>query len=74
MYLTSVQKDQIASIAITQHFVQGTKICKAGEQASSMYIIKSGNIVETKPNEDPKLPAITNQLNPGDFFGEYTMV
>ena len=28
VYLTPSQKDKIASIAITQHFTKGTKICK----------------------------------------------
>lgn len=41
-YLTTSQKDKIASIAISQRFSKGQTICKADEMASSMYIVKYG--------------------------------
>ena len=41
-YLTSEQKDKIASIGITQKYEKKSKIVKEGELASSMFILKSG--------------------------------
>ena len=37
----------MASIAITQKFEKGYKICKEGQMASAMYIVKSGRIQRT---------------------------
>jgi cGMP-dependent protein kinase len=43
-YLTSDQKDKIASIGITQKYEKKSKICKEGELAASMFILKSGEL------------------------------
>lgn len=43
-YLTDNQKNKIVSIAITQRYETGQKICKEGELASAMYIVKVGKL------------------------------
>jgi hypothetical protein len=45
--LTSTQKDKLASVAINQRFDKNSEICKEGELASSMYILKTGKLVKT---------------------------
>lgn len=65
--LVSSQKDKVASIAIIQKFNKGQIICKEGEMASSMYILKSGKILKSNSTEQIKLKA-------GMYFGEYTML
>lgn len=43
-YLSSNEKDMIASISMSQKFEKNTKLFKQGQVASSMYIIKSGKL------------------------------
>lgn len=50
-YLTSGQKDKLASVAISQKFQKNKEICKEGELASSMYILKSGKLARYKGND-----------------------
>lgn len=45
-YLTNSQKDKLASIAIIQRFSPKQVICKEGELANSMYIVKSGSLLK----------------------------
>ena len=40
--MTADQKDKIASIGINQKYEKKSKICKEGELAASMFILKSG--------------------------------
>jgi hypothetical protein len=49
-YLTTSQKDKLASIAINQKFEKNSEICKEGELAASMYILKSGKLSKFKGN------------------------
>jgi CRP-like cAMP-binding protein len=46
--LTPSQKDKLASIALNQRFDRNSEICKEGELASSMYILKSGKLSRHK--------------------------
>jgi len=48
--LTQNQKDKLASIAINQKFEKNKEICKEGELAASMYILKSGKLGKYKQN------------------------
>jgi CRP-like cAMP-binding protein len=64
-YLTDVQMDKLASISISQKFEKGSKICKEGELASSIYILKSGKLRKTC--EGVKI----GDINKGDSFEEY---
>lgn len=65
MYLTSSQKDKIASIAIHQRFQKKNKICKEGELASSMYIVKSGVLKKTMDGIE------CGKVRVGQFCEEY---
>lgn len=49
-YLTTAQKDKLTSIAINQRFDKNKEICKEGELAASMYILKSGKLSKFKGN------------------------
>lgn len=65
--MTPLQKDKISSNAISQKFSKGQIICKENELASSMYIIKSGELSKSTHFGQTK-------LKEGDYFGEYTML
>lgn len=64
-YLTQEQKDKIASIGITQKYEKKSKICKEGELASSMFILKSGELRRTIDGHEVGI------VKPGDSFEEY---
>lgn len=64
-YLTSIQKDKLASIAINQRFEKGSQICKEGDLASSFYILKSGKLGRYKSTEN------CGWINKGESFEEY---
>jgi CRP-like cAMP-binding protein len=65
-YLTSSQKDRLASVAISQRFEKGKDICKEGELAASMYILKSGKLTMHRGNE------FKGTITRGESFEEYT--
>ena len=46
--LTNQQKDKLASVALNQRFERNSDICKEGELAASMYILKSGKLARFK--------------------------
>lgn len=64
--MTTSQKDKLASIAISQHFHKNKEICKEGELASSMYILKSGKLARYKGND------FKGNITKGESFEEYT--
>ena len=66
--LTPCQKDRIASIAIRQKFPKKSKICKEGELASSMYIVKSGVLKKCVDGIE------CGKLVSGQFCEEYAML
>jgi CRP-like cAMP-binding protein len=65
-YLTSCQKDKLASIALCQKYQKNKEICKEGELASSMYILKSGKLAKYKGND------FKGSISKGESFEEYT--
>lgn len=50
-YLTNSQKDKLAYVALNQRFDKNSEICKEGELASSMYILKSGKLSKHKGSQ-----------------------
>lgn len=64
-YLTLNQKDKLASIAINQKFQKNSDICKEGELASSMYILKSGKLGRFKGTD------LQGTITKGESFQEY---
>lgn len=55
----------MASIAINQRFEKNTEICKEGELAASMYILKSGKLGRYKAGE------YKGAILKGESFEEY---
>ena len=63
--MTADQKDKIASIGINQKYEKKSKICKEGELAASMFILKSGELKRTIDGNE------VGVVKPGDSFEEY---
>ena len=63
--MTSCQKDKLASIALNQRFEKGSDICKEGELAASMYILKSGKLGRFKSGD------FQGHILKGESFEEY---
>lgn len=62
--MTESQKDAIAEVIVTEHYTNGDQIVCQGDQASSYYLIKSGQVsVEIDGHE-------VTTMNAGDTFGE----
>jgi CRP-like cAMP-binding protein len=55
----------LASIALNQRFEKNSEICKEGELASSMYILKSGKLSKHKGNQ------FQGYITKGESFEEY---
>ena len=64
-YLTENQKDKLASIAINQRFEKNKDLCKEGELAASMYILKSGKLNKYKQGD------FSGTILKGESFEEY---
>ena len=65
--MTSEQKDAIASVLITLKFRSNENIVVEGEQASSFYIIKEGQVSVLKGGKELR------KMNKGDSFGEQAL-
>ena len=65
-YLTPNQKDKLASIALNQRFDRNSDICKEGELAASMYILKSGKLGRFKGGD------FQGHILKGESFEEYS--
>ena len=65
-YLTPSQKDKLASIALNQRFDRNSDICKEGELAASMYILKSGKLGRFKGGD------FQGHILKGESFEEYS--
>ena len=65
--MTSDQKDAIASVLITLKFHNNENIVVEGDQASSFYIIKEGQVSVLKGGKELR------KMNKGDSFGEQAL-
>lgn len=65
--MTADQKDAIASVMITLKFHTNENIVVEGEQASSFYILKEGQVSVLKANKEIR------KMNKGDSFGEQAL-
>jgi len=65
--MTSEQKDAIASVMITLKYSKNENIVSEGEQASSFYIVKEGQISISKAGKEIR------KMNQGDSFGEQAL-
>lgn len=67
-HFTENQKDQIASVLISQKFAQDQMIVNEGDQASSFYIIAQGKCGVFKDGKQVRV------LNAGESFGEQALI
>lgn len=65
--MTITQKNAIAHALSSQKFQVGQPIVKEGEQASSYYIVQSGEVACIKDNKEIR------RLAPGETFGEQAL-
>ena len=63
-YLTSDQKDDLATVTIQQRAKQGEAIVTEGEEATCLYIIQEGTVHVTMEGKDIR------DMHSGDYFGE----
>jgi CRP-like cAMP-binding protein len=66
--LDSIQKNNIATLAVQMKFEKGEKIITKGEVGDKMYIIKEGSFSCRSGNKEVK------KLTANDFFGENSLL
>jgi CRP/FNR family cyclic AMP-dependent transcriptional regulator len=71
--LSDASLDLLASMLVERRFDAGATIVAEGEPGRSMFIVHSGLIVVSKLGDLGRTIQITN-LEPGDFFGEMTLI
>lgn len=72
--LDNDQLRRIAAIAREVSMENGQQICREGEEANSLYILKTGAVeLMTKVENDVELP-ISVLRNPGDIFGSGVLI
>jgi small-conductance mechanosensitive channel len=69
--LSETELTQLASATGTHIFAPGETVIRAGDKASSMFVINRG-CVEVRTNEDHDSRTVAT-LNEGDFFGEMAL-
>ena len=74
MGLDNDQLRRIAAIAREVSMENGQQICREGEEANSLYILKTGAVeLMTTVENDVELP-ISVLRNPGDIFGSGILI
>lgn len=65
--------DLLISMLVERRFDAGATVVAEGEQGRSMFIVKSGRLaVRKRANSGNVIPI--SALEPGDFFGEMTLI
>jgi CRP/FNR family cyclic AMP-dependent transcriptional regulator len=71
--LTDASLDLLMSMLVECHFDVGATVVAEGEPGRSMFIVKSGRLaVSKRANSGDVIPI--SVLEPGDFFGEMTLI
>ena len=71
--LTDPGLDLLISMLVERHFDVGVTVVAEGEPGRSMFIVKSGRLaVSKRANSGSVIPI--SVLEPGDFFGEMTLI
>ena len=71
--LTDPGLDLLISMLVERHFDVGATVVAEGEPGRSMFIVKSGRLaVSKRANSGSVIPI--SVLEPGDFFGEMTLI
>ncbi|MDE2471706.1 MAG: cyclic nucleotide-binding domain-containing protein [Bradyrhizobium sp.] len=71
--LSSASFDLLVSMLVERRFDAGTTIVAEGEPGRSMYVVHSGRLAVNKLLDAGRILRI-GSLEPGDFFGEMTLI
>jgi CRP-like cAMP-binding protein len=65
--------DLLMSMLVERRFEAGSTVVSEGEPGRSMFIVKSGRLAVSKRTSSGRVIPIS-VLQPGDFFGEMTLI
>ena len=71
--LSDASLDLLVSMLVERRFDAGATIVAEGEPGRSMFIVHDGHLVVSKLGESGRSIRMTD-LEPGDFFGEMTLI
>ena len=65
--------DLLISMLVETHFEEGATVVREGEPGRSMFIVHSGTLMVSRLLESGRVLRMST-LEPGDFFGEMTLI
>lgn len=71
--LSDASLDLLVSMLVERHFDVGAAVVAEGEPGHSMFIVHSGHLVVSKLADSGRVIRMAG-LEPGDFFGEMTLI
>lgn len=71
--LPDLSLDLLMSMLVERRFEAGSTVVAEGEPGRSMFIVKSGRLAVSKRTNSGRVIPIS-VLQPGDFFGEMTLI
>jgi CRP-like cAMP-binding protein len=71
--LSGASLDLLASMLVERRFDVGAAVVAEGEPGRSMFIVHSGELVVSKLGKSRRVIRMAD-LEPGDFFGEMTLI
>jgi CRP/FNR family cyclic AMP-dependent transcriptional regulator len=71
--LSDASLDPLVSMLVERRFDAGVTVVAEGETGRSMFIVHSGQLVVSKRGNSERLIDM-GRLEPGDFFGEMTLI
>ena len=71
--LSGASLDLLVSMLVERRFDVGATVVAEGEPGRSMFIVHSGELVVSKLGDSRRIIRVAD-LEPGDFFGEMTLI
>ena len=71
--LSDASLDLLVSMLVERRFDVGATVVAEGEPGRSMFIVHSGELVVSKLGDSRRIIRVAD-LEPGDFFGEMTLI
>jgi CRP/FNR family cyclic AMP-dependent transcriptional regulator len=71
--LSDASLDILVSMLVERRFDAGATVVAEGEPGRSMYIVRSGELVVSRLEDSGRVIRMAG-LQPGDFFGEMTLI
>ncbi len=71
--LSDASLDLLIAMLVERHFDIGATVVAEGEPGHSMFIVHSGKLVVSKLGDSGRIIRMAG-LEPGDFFGEMTLI